>query len=134
MENNLSLVKDKFKELPNNIEAEQAVIGSILVTNELFDELDNSETMTIQVDQYLEGGWNEYDYNISDHRPVAISFNLNSATIGDLNYDYSVDILDIVILINHILDIEAVELESADLNNDGVVNILDIVVLVNIIL
>ena len=39
MENNLSLVQDKFKELPNNIEAEQSVIGSILVTNEVFDEI-----------------------------------------------------------------------------------------------
>ena len=39
MENNLSLVKDTFKELPNNIEAEQAVIGSILVQNETFDEI-----------------------------------------------------------------------------------------------
>ena len=39
MENNLSLVKNKFKELPNNIEAEQAVIGSILVSNEMFDEI-----------------------------------------------------------------------------------------------
>jgi len=39
MENNLSIVKDNFKELPNNIEAEQAVIGSILVTNEIFDEI-----------------------------------------------------------------------------------------------
>ena len=39
MESNLSIVKDKFKELPNNIEAEQAVIGSILVTNEIFDEM-----------------------------------------------------------------------------------------------
>ena len=39
MENNLSLVKDNFKELPNNIEAEQAVIGSILVTNEIFDDI-----------------------------------------------------------------------------------------------
>ncbi len=39
MENNLAIVKDKFKELPNNIEAEQAVIGSILVTNEIFDEI-----------------------------------------------------------------------------------------------
>ena len=40
MENNiLNVVKDKFKELPNNIEAEQAVIGSILVTNEIFDEI-----------------------------------------------------------------------------------------------
>ena len=39
MENNFSIVKDKFKELPNNIEAEQAVIGSILVSNEIFDEI-----------------------------------------------------------------------------------------------
>ena len=39
MENNLSIVKDKFKQLPNNIEAEQSVIGSILVTNEIFDEI-----------------------------------------------------------------------------------------------
>ena len=39
MENNLSIIKDRFKELPNNIEAEQSVIGSILVTNEIFDEL-----------------------------------------------------------------------------------------------
>ena len=39
MENNLSIVRDKFKEHPNNIEAEQSVIGSILVTNEIFDEI-----------------------------------------------------------------------------------------------
>ena len=39
MENNLSIVKDSFKELPNNIEAEQSVIGSILVSNEIFDEI-----------------------------------------------------------------------------------------------
>ena len=39
MENNLSIVQTDFKELPNNIEAEQAVIGSILVTNEIFDEV-----------------------------------------------------------------------------------------------
>ena len=39
MEGNLSIVKDQFKELPNNIEAEQSVIGSILVNNEIFDEI-----------------------------------------------------------------------------------------------
>ena len=41
MEKNLSIVKESFKELPNNIEAEQSVIGSILVTNEIFDEINN---------------------------------------------------------------------------------------------
>ncbi|MDC0876080.1 replicative DNA helicase [Candidatus Pelagibacter sp.] len=39
MESNFSIVKDQFKELPNNIEAEQAVIGSILVSNDIFDEI-----------------------------------------------------------------------------------------------
>ena len=39
MENNLSVIKDNFKELPNNIEAEQSVIGSILVSNDIFDEI-----------------------------------------------------------------------------------------------
>ncbi len=39
MENNFSLIKNNFKELPNNIEAEQSVIGSILLTNEIFDEI-----------------------------------------------------------------------------------------------
>ena len=35
----LNLVKAKQEELPNNIEAEQAVIGSIMVSNEIFDEI-----------------------------------------------------------------------------------------------
>ncbi len=39
MENNLRVIKDKFKELPNNIEAEQAIIGSLLMSNEIFDEI-----------------------------------------------------------------------------------------------
>ena len=39
MENNFSIVKNQFKESPNNIEAEQAVIGSILVSNDIFDEI-----------------------------------------------------------------------------------------------
>jgi len=33
------LVKDHPKELPNNIEAEQSVIGSILVSNDIFDDV-----------------------------------------------------------------------------------------------
>ena len=34
-----NLVQNDTKELPNNIEAEQSVIGSILVSNEIFDEI-----------------------------------------------------------------------------------------------
>ena len=35
----LNLVKSNFEQLPNNIEAEQAVLGSILVSNEVFDDI-----------------------------------------------------------------------------------------------
>jgi len=39
MENNLSIISNTFKELPNNIEAEQSVLGSILLSNEIFDDV-----------------------------------------------------------------------------------------------
>ena len=34
-----NLVQNEANELPNNIEAEQSVIGSILVLNEIFDDI-----------------------------------------------------------------------------------------------
>ena len=37
--NKLDLIKDYPRELPNNIEAEQSVIGSILVSNDIFDDV-----------------------------------------------------------------------------------------------
>ena len=39
MSQTLNLIKDKLNELPNNIEAEQSVIGSIMLSNEIFDEI-----------------------------------------------------------------------------------------------
>ena len=39
MSQSLNIVKNKLEELPNNIEAEQSVIGSILLSNEIFDEV-----------------------------------------------------------------------------------------------
>ena len=35
----LNVVTSKPDELPNNIEAEQSVIGSILLSNDIFDEI-----------------------------------------------------------------------------------------------
>ena len=35
----LNIIKNSFEELPNNIEAEQSVIGTILVSNEIFDDI-----------------------------------------------------------------------------------------------
>ena len=35
----LNIVQNNLEELPNNIEAEQSVIGTILISNEIFDEI-----------------------------------------------------------------------------------------------
>ncbi len=55
-------------------------LDHILITNELFDELeDESSTIeTIKVDEYLPGGWWEYENYVSDHRPVAIKLKIQS--------------------------------------------------------
>ena len=57
--------------------------------------------------------------------------------IGDINSDSTVDILDIVLIVNIILDtLEPDELQilASDLNQDNMINILDVVQIVNIIL
>ncbi len=51
---------------------------------------------------------------------------------GDINNDESIDILDVVLIVNIILDGEFNQ--PADLNSDGTIDILDVVQLVNIIL
>ena len=49
-------------------------LDHILITNELFDEfsLPSAVIQTLKIDNYLEGGWNEYYENVSDHRPVGL--------------------------------------------------------------
>lgn len=49
-------------------------LDHILITDELFSSFNDTdaEVQTIKIDDYLQGGWSEYDSNISDHRPVAL--------------------------------------------------------------
>ena len=51
---------------------------------------------------------------------------------GDINDDMTIDILDIVSIVNLIL-IGQIQ-SSADMNEDGAINIQDIIILVNLIL
>ena len=56
---------------------------------------------------------------------------------GDLNFDLSVDVLDIVLLVNFVLEETNptdLEFQVGDVNSDGILNILDIVQVVNLIL
>ena len=61
----------------------------------------------------------------------------NQSMLGDINVDGSVNILDVVIIVNFILDSQTpsdAEFIASDLNSDETLNVLDIVQLVNLIL
>ncbi len=57
-------------------------LDHIMITNELFDEFQSSSAVveTIRIEDFLQGGFSYYDTNISDHRPVAFKFDVNSNT------------------------------------------------------
>lgn len=57
-------------------------LDHLLITNEFFDEMERegSEVQTLKIDEYLAGGFSEYDAHISDHRPVGIKFAPKTAT------------------------------------------------------
>ncbi len=61
-------------------------LDHMLITNELFDDFQNpdSKIETQKIDDYLTNGWNEYEQNISDHRPVAIKLKINQNSNSEL--------------------------------------------------
>jgi len=72
------------------------------------------------------GSWVTFIIDLEDE--------LGNNLLGDINTDDSVDVLDVVMLVNYILSGDTSELDDADINNDGDINVLDIVALVSIIL
>ena len=107
-------------------------LDHILVSDELFEELAYSQVETIKLDQYIDGGWNEYDYNISDHRPVFMQLAQNMI-LGDVSGDGSINILDVVMIVQIVIGNDEI-VQSADFNGDGYINILDVVQLIQIII
>ena len=106
-------------------------LDHIIITDELFPDFESSNVQTFKIDQYM-GSWNSYDNYVSDHRPVFMRFDFEMQSVGDLNNDENIDILDVVIVISLIL---SGEYDSfGDVNYDGTLNVMDAVILVNSIL
>ena len=117
------LVRKKYWLLP---------IILFLVLIELFVDFENSDILTFKVDNYLLGGLNTYDNYISDHRPVFMRFDFGNNIQGDINSDGTLDILDVIAIVNLVLGDEYNEF--ADMNYDGYVDISDIILILNHIL
>ena len=75
---------------------------------------------------------------LSDNSALFITTRTPLVTmLGDINMDDLVNILDVVIIVQHILDEALIDPSSqylADVNQDGIINILDVVGIVSIIL
>lgn len=54
-------------------------LDHFIITNELFEEYEdeNSYIETLRIEDFLEGGFNEYENNMSDHRPIALKLSIN---------------------------------------------------------
>ena len=73
---------------------------------------------------------------IDDFRIYSYIDNI-SALLGDLNFDNTIDVLDVVLLVNFVLEStypSDLEFSAGDINQDGVLNVLDVVQVVNLIL
>ena len=99
-----------------------------------------SETSYLDLD--IQGGI-EYCYSVSviyensqseqSDESCATSI-LTDFIPGDVNLDETIDILDIVIMVNMIFGLEDPNYVIADINDDGVINVLDVIIVINTIL
>jgi len=91
--------------------------------------------------EVLDGNISSTNINFSiwpvhhDYALKELSYNIttNDTLLGDLNGDGTINVVDIVMLVNIILNGEEYN-PVADLNSDGTINVVDIVTLVNLIL
>ena len=99
----------------------------------IFSINNNSPETTIQFELSLssnEDGYIEYINTI----PLSYQISAPSYNLGDINADETINVLDIVILVNIIIGTQSpseMEQLSADMNEDGMINVQDIVLLVN---
>jgi M6 family metalloprotease-like protein len=121
-------------------------LGEILNCSPLVVDIDNDNDIEIiygfslglsVIDIKTEA--NSLPWNMLRGNPHRTGFidTMDGVIFGDVNIDGSINILDIVTQINHILDyypLSGSALIAADLNMDGVINIQDIILIVDIII
>ena len=65
---------------------------------------------------------------------IIYSFNSEPVLSGDLNFDTTLNVLDVIILVNMVLGFEDPNYLAGDINSDSLINVLDVVSLVSLIL
>ncbi len=101
---------------------------------------------TIGIENHLGDQGLQYSFNnqypsaampLSDGDALFITTGRASYTAGDLNQDGSINVLDVVTLVNIVLNViepSPIQEIASDINNDGLLNVLDVVLIVNLAL
>ena len=132
----------------NDVEADDldhyAVHGSSLMDFSVSDETllsttENTEFMDDTIDQ-LDYYYTVLAVDIHGNVGDVSTYSELMATIGDINFDMIINVLDVVLLVELIIDINEndytpsqIQLQLSDLYADGNINVVDIVVMINII-
>ena len=93
----------------------------------------NEVNRTWAIAQYQNNKPNPYILDLSLVSRVFFNDNI----IGDVNGDSIINVLDVVMIVNHVLglnNLESAQIVFADLNSDSIINVIDIVILMNLIL
>ena len=123
MSQSLNIIKHKSDELPNNIEAEQSVIGSILLANEIFDEVSliirrSNGTKLVRVVLRNENG----NTTLTDRKEIEKQNVIFGATFKDISDEYN------LININHgviVEDLKEGKLKDAGLKKGFIITHID---------
>jgi len=107
-------------------------LNDLNIVNQLIIENDASHEYWGSINGNWIDGPNDNFYAIQDSSFNFLYNILNSYQLGDLNQDFSIDVLDVIILVNSILG--SGNNIQYDLNSDGIVNILDVIEIINLVL
>ena len=116
--------------------ASREITGYNLFRNNSFI---GSTVLTVYEDTNIQPS-TEYCYYVTAMYDTGQSFGSDEICItsigilGDTNGDQSLDILDVIIMVNMIFGDEDPNYQTADLNNDNEISILDVIMLIGIIL
>ncbi len=102
---------------------------------------------TIGIENHLSNDGLQYTYNneypqtsmlLSDQTAIFITTrNPIQTLVGDPNQDEEINVLDVIVTVNHIINAESLDpmgVYIADVDGNGNVNILDVIIIINIIL
>ena len=133
------------------------IARSIFYFKTMYDSVADEEFFNLQKDILFD--WHYYDYpdtleisrtwKIAEYQEdIPNPFIIDPTLIwriyfselhppGDINSDQVIDIMDIILIINHILEytnLNKVQLHQSDMNSDFNIDILDIMIIINLIL